>query len=152
MSGVRSFDEASLLVDVDGAAPVADVEAFLQLRGHGLDLSAPFTGSVATWLATGAPGARSAWLDPADHLVAGFTARLADGRELEVRPAPRRAVGPDTFALFFGMGERFGAITRAWLRVHPTRAVRPTVPFAYAEPPVSDDERALWDAIARELT
>ena len=36
--------------------------------------------TVADWLARGAPGAPTAFLDPADHLVAGLTARLADGR------------------------------------------------------------------------
>jgi alkyldihydroxyacetonephosphate synthase len=68
-------------------------------------------------VAAGLPGAPDAWLDPVDHVVAGFTARLASGAPLAVRPSPRRAVGPDLFALFQGAGGKAGAVTSAWLRV-----------------------------------
>lgn len=148
---VRSLDRESLLVEAAGDVSLADVERVLRVHDLTLDLSVAFAGTVAEWLATGAPGARSPWLDPADHLLAGITARLDDGRELVVRPAPRRAVGPDVVALFFGMGERYGKITTAWLRVHRVGAPRPTEPFRETDIAIEPSERALWDAIAAEL-
>jgi alkyldihydroxyacetonephosphate synthase len=152
VSALRSLDETSLLVDVSGDVRVADVEAALAARGLTLGLTGTtYEGTIAEWLANGAPGARSAWLDPVDHLIAGFTARLGDGRVLDVRPAPRRAVGPDQLALFFGTGGRFGVVASAWLRVHRVGAPRPVTPFVHEEPSVGTDERALWDALAREL-
>ena len=148
---VRSIDRPSLLAEVNGTTSLADVELTLGTSDLTLDLSAPFEGTVSAWIAAGAPGSRSPWLDPADHLIAGFVAKLADGRELVVRPAPRRAVGPDLFALFFGTEGRFGEITSAWLRVHPRGVKRPETPFAHPDPPKNADEQALWDAIAKVL-
>lgn len=150
-SSLRSIDRASLLAEVNGETPMADVESALLASDLTLDLSGPFEGTVAAWIAAGAPGSRSPWLDPADHLVAGFVAKLVDGRELVVRPAPRRAVGPDLFALVFGTGGRFGEITSAWLRVHPRGVQRPAIPFAHEDPPVETGEKTLWDAIEKVL-
>ena len=93
---------------------------------------------------------------------------LANGDPLEVRPAPRRAVGPDLAALVVGARGRFATVTGAWLRVHVRgpgegrdgggggdggRAVRGrTDPFLHGgDPPVTADEEALLAAIAREL-
>jgi len=148
---LRSIDRASLLAEVNGATPLADVESALRASDLTLDLSAPFEGTVDAWIAAGAPGSRSPWLDPADHLIAGFVAKLLDGRELVVRPAPRRAVGPDLLALIFGTGGRFGELTSVWLRVHPREVNRPETPFAHADPPVEAGEKTLWDAIAKVL-
>lgn len=149
-----TVDRASLLVDAPGSARLADVERVaggagltLGVRREALELT------VSEWLARGAPGAASRMRDPADQLVAGFSARLASGGHVALRPAPRRSVGPDLTALFFGAGERFGAIARASLRVHVEGARRPAEPepaFDLASP-VSADETRLLDAIAREL-
>lgn len=146
------IDRSSLLACAQGTDRLPDVEARLRREGLSLDLAAPFEGTVDEWIGSGAPGSRSPWLDPADHLVAGFVARLSDGRALEVRPAPRRAVGPDLFALFFGNGGAAGRIESVWLRVHPSGVARPAVPFERVEPVVSEAERALWTAIRAELT
>ena len=155
-TGGIAIDEESLLVHAPGATPLGAVEAALAAAGLTLgldDLDAVRDRTVASWLAAGAPGAPDAWRDPVDHLVAGLDARLPSGERLEVRPAPRRAVGPDLIALFVGAGGRFGAIDRAWLRVHRDGARRPeTSPFALdRDPPVSPEEEALLAAIEREL-
>lgn len=148
-------DRESLLACIDGARKLDDVERELRAQGLSLDASLPSPApTLAEWLAHGAPGARDHWLDPVDQLLAGLEATLKDGRTLSIRPAPRRAVGPDLTALFVGAHGRFGLIDRAWMRVHPLGVARPTAP-AFAcdrDPPMSAGERALLDAISREGT
>ncbi|MFT3773755.1 MAG: FAD-binding protein [Minicystis sp.] len=139
-------DADAQLVHARGDATLAQVEHALAQRGLTLALSdgAPplDTTTVATWIASGAHGAPDPWLDPVDHLAAGFTARLASGTDLEVRPAPRRAVGPDLFALFLGTGERAGAITSAWLRGHGSDRPRPLATRIERDPPLGEGEAA----------
>jgi alkyldihydroxyacetonephosphate synthase len=146
-----TVDRKSLLAQVDGKMTLAEVEASLALSGLTLDVAgAKGNGrTIASWLAAGAEGARQAWLDPADHLVAGCEVVLKDGTRFEIRPAPRRAVGPDLVALVVGMSERFGAIERAWLRVHPVGVRRPDHGGLALDPdpPVSEGEAGLLDAI-----
>jgi alkyldihydroxyacetonephosphate synthase len=146
------IDLASQLVRVPGAATLASIERALACSD--LTLGFPATDdAVADWLAHGAPGAPSSFADPVDHLVAGVTATLANGSTVEVRPSPRRAVGPDLIALLVGAQERFASIDHVWLRVHSTSARRVALPVVELEldPPVSPEESALLDAIAREL-
>jgi alkyldihydroxyacetonephosphate synthase len=149
------LDRESLLVGVPGAATLGGIEA--ALAEHGLTLG-PVSASrpeatVGEWLAAGAPGAPNAFADPADHLVAGLTTTLADGRRLEIRPSPRRAVGPDLVALVLGAGDRFATMEHAWLRVHRRDARVPSAPLPGfdLDPPVSEAESKLLAAIAREL-
>ena len=148
------IDHASLLVRVPGAATLASIERALASADLTLGIDIADL-SVGDWLARGAPGAPSSFADPADHLVAGLTATLANGSAtIDVRPAPRRAVGPDLVALLVGCHERFASIDHVWLRVHPkTGARRVALPLARPDldPPVSTEEAALLDAIAREL-
>lgn len=147
------IDRASLLVGVPGAATLSSVERALAREGLTLGIPAADM-TVAEWLARGAPGAPSALADPADHVVAGLRATLSTGRHLEIRPAPRRSVGPDLIALFVGAGERFGVVDHAWLRVHlpdARRVSEPIAPELDLDPPVSPEEAALLDAIGREL-
>lgn len=150
-----SLDRVSLLAEVAGDVRVSELEAWL--AGDGLTLGV--TGAnvtdtaVGAWLAGGALGARDAWLDPADHLVAGFVAKFVDGSEVVVRPAPRRSAGPDLFALVAGVKGRFATVSRAWLRVHELGARRPTTaPFdAERDPGLSEGEDRLLTKIGAAL-
>jgi alkyldihydroxyacetonephosphate synthase len=149
-----ALDRESLLACIEGTTAIGDAER--RLNDEGLTLDATFPSpdlSLADWLARGAPGNRDRWLDPVDQLLAGLDATLAGDRILSVRPAPRRAVGPDLTALLVGAGDRFGRIDRAWMRVHRRRERRPEAPpFAWdREPSLSTGEQALLDAIARAL-
>jgi alkyldihydroxyacetonephosphate synthase len=154
---VVALDRTSLLVEATGDTTLAELEA--ELARHALTLGldpgagASTTTSLAQWIADGAPGARDPFHDPADHLVAGFDARLANGQELRVRPGPRRAVGPDLFALFFGAHGRYGKITRVHVRVHQKDAPRAdTHAFKYPRSAeLTAGERELFDAIAVAL-
>jgi alkyldihydroxyacetonephosphate synthase len=150
-----AIDLLSLLVDVPGSATLDEVETALAARG--LTLGVAMTKGdlpVGDWLAEGAPGAASVFADPADHVVAGLEATLTDGARLEVRPGPRRAVGPDLTALVFGARGRFAKVTRAWLRIHHLAARRQALPLPAGvdlDPPVTADEARLLEAIEREL-
>jgi alkyldihydroxyacetonephosphate synthase len=151
---VIGVDRESLLAHVRGDDTLAAVERELEAQGLtlGVGEDAPMGATFAEWIASGAPGAPLPWHDPADHLVAGFAAKLADGRVLDVRPAPRRSVGPDLFALVFGRGGRALPLVSAHVRVHVRGARRPVAPMQWkGDPPPSDAEAALWAAVEREL-
>jgi len=149
------LDATSLLARVPGSMTLGSVEQALSASGMTLDVEGAIGSprTVADWLASGAPGARDAWLDPADHLVAGLELRLHDGRVVRVRPAPRRAVGPDLIALACGMGERFGRVQSAWLRVHRVSDARPSIGELRVDrdPALSLEESRLLEAIEVEL-
>jgi alkyldihydroxyacetonephosphate synthase len=82
--------------------------------------------TVGAWLDAGCPGSVDRYVDPVDHAFAGLEARLPDGRVLSVRPAPRRAVGPDLTALVAGCRGRFMTPLTAHLRVHLRDAIKPS--------------------------
>lgn len=136
------LDVASLLVHAKGSERLADLEATLGAQGLTLDLETIPELTVAAWLETGAEGARSAWLDPADHLVAGITTN-----RFAIKPAPRRAVGPDLLSLVLGTRGRFATIESVWLRVHRVGVPRPTSSFDDTHEDLSEEERRMFDAI-----
>jgi alkyldihydroxyacetonephosphate synthase len=143
------LDRESLLVHARGTDRLVDLEAALAKDGLTLDLRdvPDVTLDIAAWLETGAEGARSAWLDPADHLVAGIATS-----HFTIRPAPRRAVGPDLLCLVLGAkklrGGRFVQIESVWLRVHRKDVARPVAPFSESEEDdEKDDSRRMFDAI-----
>ncbi len=147
------LDRESLLVHVPGSATLAAIEGRLAPEGLTLGLARVDDEPVGRWLARGAPGAPSALSDPADHLVAGLTATLTNGAVLEVRPSPRRAVGPDLVALCIGANDRFASVDHVWLRAHRKEAARVALPIdrLALDAPMTDGEARLLDAIAREL-
>ena len=149
-----TVDRTSLLVEVEASVRLGECEDTLRAGGLTLGVDpVDRDATVGEWLARGADGAPDSWSDPADHLVAGIQATMKDGRRLSIRPAPRRAVGPDLIALLVGMRGRFATIERAWLRVHSAAGDRARVhPLAYdRDPAVGEDESRLLDAIEREL-
>jgi len=152
---VPTLDRASMLVHASGKASLAEIEATLAAAGLTLALSLDAPDLAATtvdkWIALGARGAPNPWLDPADHHIAGYTAYHRTGAELSVHPSPRRAVGPDLFALFFGMNGRVGEISSASLRAHPrdaSRRARPLEVHLETDPPLGDLEAAWIQTMA----
>jgi alkyldihydroxyacetonephosphate synthase len=148
------IDRTSLLAEVDAATTLGACEDALLAEGFTLDLvSIERDAILASWLADGANGARDPWSDPADHLVAGLEATMVDGSKLSIRPAPRRAVGPDLVALIVGMKGRYARVERVWLRVHPGKGERARVHPLVAErnPPLSEGESELLESIERAL-
>lgn len=146
-------DRVSLLADVAADVSVSALEAHLAAEGLTLGLRALSDVSLGVFVARGAGEAASPWDDPADHLVAGFTAtHVVTGERLVVRAAPRRSTGPDLFALVAGMNERYFVLDRATVRVHLASAPRVVLPFASASaPPPGDVELALLERLGAEL-
>lgn len=146
------LDRESLLVHVLAETPLDALERALEKKGLTLSAGEEAKGmTVGSWLERGAPGARAPWADPADHLVAGYTCSFGRLR-VETRPAPRRATGPDTFALVFGHDGRFGKLESAWVRVHVAGARKPDAArFDRRDPAWTEDEARLALAIARAL-
>jgi alkyldihydroxyacetonephosphate synthase len=149
-SPAPALDRDALLVHASGTTPLGEIERVLERSGLtlALDAGAPWRElTVDAWIAAGAPFAPDPWEDPVDHLVAGFTARLASGADLAVRPAPRRAVGPDLFALFLGLKGRVGAITSVHLRARNAERPRALLTSIPRQPPLGEAEGAWLDAV-----
>lgn len=145
-----SLDAESLLVHVAGTHTLAEVERALAPHRLSLRLGSaapsPDT-TVDAWIAGGARGAADPWVDPVDHLVAGFSAELRSGGSFNLRPSPRRAVGPDLFALFLGLEGKIGRISSAYLRAHGADQARPMAPPVPSDPALTEAERAIFDRI-----
>jgi alkyldihydroxyacetonephosphate synthase len=146
-----NLDDVSLLLEADGFESMADVEDYLTAKGLtlGFDVNAEVAAmSVANWIARGSPGAKSHFADPADHVLAGLVGTLGK-RTIDIRPGPRRAVGPDLVALFAGTGDRLGRVTTAWIRVHRREAEKPLMelPRVDLDPPITESESRLVDMI-----
>ncbi|NUP11757.1 MAG: FAD-binding oxidoreductase [Polyangiaceae bacterium] len=145
------FDDDSLLVWTNGETPLGSLEDMAHARGLTLGFDRiDRSESVASFIARGAPGSMDPYEDPADHLVAGWTARLRSGDELVVAPGPRRAVGPDLFPLIHGAGDAAGSLTSAHLRTH-RRGMKPRPLSTPIErnPALDATERAIIDDLQR---
>lgn len=148
-----AFDRSSLLIRAPGDARMAEIAALAKDEGVELPLTSAVPDmTVDEWIARGAPGARDRFLDPADQLLAGATLRMKNGSVIELRPAPRRSVGPDLIALVFGQEGRVAEIIHADLRVVFPGTLYTSPPFrAPADPPLEPGEARLFDAIANAL-
>jgi alkyldihydroxyacetonephosphate synthase len=147
-------DPVSGLVRAPGATRVAHVERALEAEGRTLGLEGvPPDLTVSDWVARGLPGMPDALIDPVDQRLAGFAATSAE-LYVELRPAPRRAAGPDLSALWLGAEGRVGAVEHAWLRARSLRASPArALPFVVDRSPAkSSAEAAAWDVLAREVT
>ncbi len=86
--------------------------------------------------------------------LSGFDAVLKTGERLHVRPAPRRAVGPDLSALFVGAQGEVGHIESATVSVHRQGATPARrLPFhAERNSPLSAAEQSAWQRLVRSAT
>jgi alkyldihydroxyacetonephosphate synthase len=150
-----TIDPHSLLAHAPATARLAAIEDEARKHGASLRLDpAMLNVTLGAWIDAGCPGSVDMFVDPVDHALAGLDARIPDGRILRVRPSPRRAVGPDLFALFVGTRGRFGTPLSAHVRVHADGARTATAtPVTFERDPLpTDGERRLCDAIDAALT
>jgi alkyldihydroxyacetonephosphate synthase len=123
-----SLDAVSRIVTTRADTPLADLHRELALHGFAL-ADAPSEGTVHGWLAS--DPSRSLRADPVDHRVAGYAVRLHNGTIARALPVPRRAAGPDLFALFETGETRLGVLDSVSLRVRGADETGPawTAPF-----------------------
>lgn len=148
------LDVESQLVHAPGHTTLGQIQHILSPHHLTLKLSpeaSPLDTTLSDYIAQGAPGAPDPWHDPADHFVAGFTARLKNGAELRVRPAPRRSVGPDLFAFFLGTGQRIGQITSAYVRVHGPNSPPRLAYTGERNPAMTAGEENAWYRIEEQM-
>lgn len=146
------LDAVSELVRLPGHVTLRDATTVLRARGHTL-LVEPLALSVRDWVRAGLPGLPDPFVDPVEQRVAGFEARFGLERFILQRPAPRRALGPDPFALFAGEGA-FGEVDAVWVRAPALGAprARPLAHASSAPPAPSSAEDEVWARLATELS
>lgn len=140
------LDRDSLVAEVPGGTTLSALED--RLAGDGLTLGLREDAlrvdgrtTVAAWLAAGAPGARDPAEDPVAQLVTGLDLELPNGTTVSIRPAPRRAVGPDLLAATVGGGERLGRVLAAHLVVRPVREAE-SVAWTFRSRAAAEEARA----------
>ncbi|MFO0547967.1 MAG: FAD-linked oxidase C-terminal domain-containing protein [Polyangiaceae bacterium] len=145
------FDDASLTVHANGKTKLRFLEHLAEARGMTLGLpERELDATIADYLARGAPGSLDPYLDPVDHFVAGFSATTPRGR-LDIHPGPRKAVGPDLLALFWGANGRIGTIESAHLRVYRRGLPRADAGGLAVSPAPSIDRQPPLPTVERDL-
>jgi len=149
-----ALDELAQLAEVDARLSLGAVEALLDRANLTLGLSeaAPWSASVADWIALGFPGAVDAWADPVASRVAGFEARVGSVHA-RVRATPRRATGPDLLSLFAGARGQVGVVERAQLAL-VKRGTPPARAQSFCwdrDPPLTAAEQRAFELAAHTL-
>mgnify|MGYP003338211636 CR=1 FL=1 len=134
LSGIRSVDTASMIVDV-AAGTFGDVFED-ELRDHHGVTCGHWPQSIALstvggWLACRGAGQLSTRYGKIEDIVVGLDVVLADGTQITTGGAPRAAAGPDLTQLFVGSEGTLGIITGARLRLHPLPAATRSAAFGF---------------------
>lgn len=132
LSAVIELDESSRLIHVGAGALLSDIEALLRARS--MSLALPYDGDLPLHRAflTKLPGGASPDDDPVRQVVVGMEAILADGRAISIRPAPRRAVGPDLTLSTLKSGGELAFPLSFWLAFRAF-AERVAIGFSFAD-------------------
>lgn len=122
LSGIRSVDDESLVVDVLPGTFGDRFERELR-EDHGLTCGhwpqSMTLSTVGGWIACRGAGQLSTRYGKIEDMVVGLDVALADGTTLHTGGYPRQAAGPDLTQLFVGSEGTLGVITGARLVVHP---------------------------------
>ncbi len=130
------FDPVSGTVTVLAGMTVRQLENFLKEKGFTLGYAPELKRSltVGSFLSCATPAEGSPLYGTIRENCIGLSAVMADGTALSVRPAPRRASGPDLMHCLIGCRGRFGVITAACFRIFPIPSRRETVAYATDDP------------------
>ena len=119
MNRILSVDPASLTVQAEAGAVLADLESALAQYGLmiGHDPYSVPIATVAGAISTNGVGYRACAHGPMGEQVVGLEAVLPNGQIIQTRDIPKYSSGPNLNHLFIGAEGVFGVITRATLRV-----------------------------------
>ena len=121
LNKVKAFDEISGLATVQAGMNGELFEAYLNRSKFTLGHfpQSLYISTVGGWLSCRSAGQASTHYGKIENMVVGMKVVLPDGRLLEVRPNPRRAVGPSIMDLFVGAEGTMGVIVEGTFRVLP---------------------------------
>jgi alkyldihydroxyacetonephosphate synthase len=121
MSRFLNLDATSLVAEFEAGIMGANLELELNHRGYsaGNIPQSLFCSTLGGWISTRAAGQFSTKYGKIEDMVLGMEVVLPDGDLLNIRPVPRRSVGPSLKDLFLGGEGTLGIVTRATLSVHP---------------------------------
>ncbi len=145
------LDEINGLATVQAGMNGARFEELLNARGWtcGHYPQSIKMSTVGGWVACRGAGQASSRYGKIEDMVVGLRAVLPDGESLEVRPLPRRAVGPGVRDLFVGAEGTLGVVTEVTLRIWREPDVRR--PLILAFPDLERAWTALRDIMQAEL-
>ena len=129
LSDIHSLNEVALTVHAGAGIRVRDLEVILKDHGFTLGFAmVPYLDPKLGGFLCGQGWAEASVLfgHPCEAAI-GIEGVLPTGRPFRLKPAPRRAVGPDISHLFLGAEGRLGILTSAHVRFHPLPRVRRTV-------------------------
>ena len=121
MSRFLNLDETSLVAEFEAGIIGANLERELNHMGYstGNIPQSLFCSTLGGWISTRAAGQFSTKYGKIEDMVLGMEVVLPDGNLLNIRPVPRRSVGPSLKDLFLGGEGTLGIVTKATLSVHP---------------------------------
>jgi alkyldihydroxyacetonephosphate synthase len=121
MNRFISLDELSLVAEFEAGIIGANLELELNHRGYsaGNIPQSLYCSTLGGWISTRAAGQFSTKYGKIEDMVLGMEVVLPDGNLLNIKPVPRRSVGPSLKDLFLGGEGTLGIVTRAVISIHP---------------------------------
>ncbi|MHC1578936.1 MAG: FAD-binding oxidoreductase [Dehalococcoidia bacterium] len=121
MNKFIGLDELSLVAESEAGIIGANLELELNHRGYstGNIPQSLFCSTLGGWISTRAAGQFSTKYGKIEDMVLGMEVVLPDGSLLNIKPVPRRSVGPSLKDLFLGGEGTLGIVTRATISIHP---------------------------------
>jgi len=121
MNRFLNLDELSLVAELEAGVMGANLELELNHRGYsaGNIPQSLYCSTLGGWISTRAAGQFSTKYGKIEDMVLGMEVVLPDGNLLNIRPVPRRSVGPSLKDLFLGGEGTLGIVTRATISIHP---------------------------------
>jgi alkyldihydroxyacetonephosphate synthase len=121
MSKFLNLDEVSLVAQLEAGIIGANLELELNYRGYsaGNIPQSLYCSTLGGWISARAAGQFSTKYGKIEDMVLGMEVVLPDGNLLNIRPVPRRSVGPSLKDLFLGGEDTLGIVTGATISIHP---------------------------------
>jgi alkyldihydroxyacetonephosphate synthase len=121
MNRFLNLDELSLVAESEAGIMGANLELELNNRGYsaGNIPQSLYCSTLGGWISTRAAGQFSTKYGKIEDMVLGMEIVLPDGNLLNIKPVPRRSVGPSLKDIFLGGEGALGIVTRATISIHP---------------------------------